>query len=627
MKKYNIGILAHVDAGKTTITEKMLLACGVIRKSGSVDDGTTMSDFMEVEKRRGISVNSSCVSMNFRDAEIHLIDTPGHMDFSGEVYRSYAALDGVVLVLSGGEEIPAQAVTIFRTLRKLEIPAVIAVNKTDLPGFARDSFLLQVERELSGAYFCTDEAEAEWLPCLAEIDEELEEAYLTEETVPADKLREKARTYVASGRIYPVCFLCAKEGKGIPELLSTITEFLPDAASCEVPELSGVVFQIRHDPVMGKVAFVRLFGGELKARDEIGENKISQIRRILGAHFADVGQMGAGDIAAVYGLNDAKIGTVIGKSSPAIDARNRIAKAEPLLYVQADPENAQDEIALAEALTVLSEEDPLLRYERNPLTGQMFVHIMGEIQVEILTELLETRFSLKVRFSKPRIVYKETAGRPAEGLEVYTMPKPCWAIVKLLVEPLPRGSGVQFESVIKEGTLPGRYQNHVHDSVYQTIEQGIYGWEVTDCKFTLIDGQSHHVHTHPLDFFVATPVAVLRALENSGGVLLEPYMKVSLSAEDTLLGKVTGQILKMRGTFDTPEMRDGKFYMTAEMPLKDCMDYPTVFRSLTSGKGQISMELSAYRPCEPGTEETLPRKGVDPRDHAKWILACRSAVS
>ena len=300
-------------------------------------------------------------------------------------------------------------------------------------------------------------------------------------------------------------------------------------------------------------------------------------------------------------------------------------KAQPLLLIRAEPEDNAKEMELAAALTQLSEEDPLLQYERNPLTKQMYLRVMGTVQIEILQELLLSRCGLSAIFSKPQVVYKEKPGKTAVGQEVYTMPKPCWAVVELQIEPLPEGSGIVFESVIKEKTLPYRYQNHVRASLYDTFQQGIYGWEVMDAKVTLIGGQHHHVHTHPLDFFVATPIAALRALTNSGSVLMEPYMKVTLSGGEELIGRVLGDILVMRGEFSSPVMEEGIFTLEAVMPLKDCMEYPVTFHSLTSGRGTCTMEFDSWRPCEKGMIETLPRRGVDPLDRAKWILSCRSA--
>jgi len=629
--KYNIGILAHVDAGKTTVTEQLLLKSGSIRTGGSVDEGTTQTDFLEVERKRGISVKNACISLTCGGNEIRIIDTPGHVDFAGEVSRSLQAIDGAVLLLSGVEGVQAQTLAIFRALRKMELPTVLVCNKIDRDGFDRERFERELRQELTGRYAPAADPGA-LFAALADVDEEMEEAFLLDEMPEEQVLRDCLRKHAKKGEIFPLLYTSAKEGRGINELLDTIVGCLPSAEERELPELSGTVFGLQHDAAMGKVAFVRLFGGRLSARDRVPvegmeeeeQEKVTQIRRIRGGRFEDVGIMEAGDIAAVYGLTKIRVGDVIGRRD---ESRGRDSfEARPLLLTEvktADPEREQE---LSQALTELSEEDPLLEFERNVMTGQMLLHIMGEIQTEILQEILSGRFGLEVSFSKPRVIFRERPKHRGEGFEAYTMPKPCWAIVGLTVEPLPAGSGIVFESKVQEFDIPYRYQTHVEISVRKTLRQGLFGWEVPDLKVTLSGGNYHHIHTHPLDFFVATPVALLRALQDGEEELLEPYMRVELSADEAVLGKVMGQIIGMRGTFEPPEVRDGKFFMESVMPLRDSLDYPVTFRSLTSGRGEIRMELLDYRPVTDGTVETLPRNGVDPLDRAKWILACRSAL-
>lgn len=663
-RRFTIGILAHVDAGKTTITEQLLLAGGSIRSAGSVDTGTAQTDWLDVERRRGISVKTACAELVFGEDIIQLVDTPGHVDFAGEVARSLQVLDGAVLVVSGAEGVQAHTKTIFRALQKMKIPTIIAVNKVDRAGFEPENLAAQLRKELTphciflqevkepASDLCRilTEKDDEVNDCvrnhmfeeLANLDEELEAFYL-EELYPEDEvLREKMRQYTAEARVCPVVYLSAKSGKGIRDLADVITEYLPDASARRKDSLLGVVFQVTHDSVMGKAAHIRLFGGKIFSRDVVPvygrkseeQEKATQIRRIQGGKFFDAGQMEAGEIAAVYGLSNCRAGDIItdGNELSELDkqllyrgVKELSMKVEPLLLVRVEPEDASKEMELAAALTELSEEDPLLQYERNPMTKQMYLRVMGTVQIEILQELLQTRFGLQTTFSSPAVVYKEMPGHKATGIEVYTMPKPCWAVVELQIEPLPQGSGIVFESVIKEKQLPYRYQHHVEASLRDTFRQGIYGWEVIDAKVTLIGGQHHHVHTHPLDFFVATPIAALRALTESASVLMEPYMKVELSAQEELVGKVLGDIIGMRGEFSSPVIEGGNFSLEAVMPLRDCMNYPVSFHSLTSGRGICSMQFDSYRPCEQGFIERLPRRGVDPLDRSKWILACRSA--
>lgn len=675
-KKINIGILAHVDAGKTTITEQLLSKSGAIRRAGSVDQGTTQTDWMDVERRRGISVKNACVEAEFEDVILQIVDTPGHVDFAGEVSRSLQVLDGAVLVISAVEGVQAQTITIFRALQRMKIPTLLVVNKVDRAGFEEERILEQIKTKLKATTIALEEVtdpgqqscrilsapdlltfaetrKKEYLlETLAEVDEEMEEAYLLEEMPPVEALVKAMQTHTHRGELSPLLYCCAKEGKGIEELIFAIKELLPDASYREVQELQGLVFAVTHDPLMGKAAYIRLFGGSLSARDElpilprkrekavsnpllsvqtqkkepeVQAEKISQIRKIQGGKYQDTGYMEAGEIAAIYGISGIQVGDRIGRSENTHCIPDNAMQTKPLLLVRVEPESKEHEIRLAAALTELSEEDPLLEYERNPMTGEMYLRVMGAIQIEILEEVLEGRFGLKTSFSKPGVIYKEKPAAAAIGREVYTMPKPCWALVDLQVEPLPAGSGIQFESVIKEKELPYRYQNHVRQSVFDVVKQGIFGWEVVDTKITLVGGQHHHVHTHPLDFFVATPVALLRALTAGNSQLQEPYMAVRMTADESLLGKVMGQVLSMRGTTRQTMMEDGQFTMEAVIPLRDCMEYPITFRSMTSGKGEIFMELEGYHPCPKGFEERFPRQGVDPLDHAKWILSCRSA--
>ena len=659
------GLLAHVDAGKTTITEQLLLLGGNIRSAGSVDQGTAQTDWMDVERRRGISVKNACAEVPYKDSVIQIVDTPGHVDFAAEVARSLQALDGAVLVISGAEGVQAHTRTIFQALERMKIPTIFAVNKVDRAGFDMDALTYQIGKRLIDRFICLQKVEnptcedcrivpendlddrkdsaaeqiaGDIFEKLAEVDEELGELYLEERKPDRTLLLKKLREYSGTGEIYPVVFLNAKQGKGVRQLADAILEYLPDGFENDSGALQGIVFQVSHDPVMGKAAHIRLFGGKLTSRNFVpiaGQQpeeweKATQIRKIQGGRFLDTGEMKAGEIAAVYGLSKCRAGDVIGKEGdgdlPGLDRkRENLLKIEPLLMVQVVPKDMQKETELSAALTQLSDENPFLFYERNPLTGQMYLRVMGMVQIEILEELLQSSFGLETSFLPPSVIYKEKPAHEAVGKEVYTMPKPCWAVVELKVEPLPAGSGIVFESLLKEKELPYRYQNHIRQSLMDTVSQGIYGWEVTDAKFTLVGGQSHHVHTHPLDFFVATPVAVLRALTESESMLMEPYVKISLSAAEQFMGKVMGHIVNMRGEFEAPIIEDGMFFLEAVVPLRDSMEYPVTFRSLTSGQGSYSMELDSYRPCEKGFLETLPRRGVNPLDHAKWILSCRSA--
>ena len=624
-QRRNIGILAHVDAGKTTLTERIPYLCGGIQSQGSVDAGTAHTDTLSVERTRGISVKAASACCAWKGVEIALVDTPGHADFSSEVERSLWALDGAVLVLSAVEGVQAQTELLYAALRQAHIPVVFFLNKVDRVGADRDRVLREIREVLSAPAAALWEEEA-LLDAVCETDDDLLARYLEGEPPAGAEVRGALARACRAGTLCPVLSGAALRGQGVEALLDAVVDFLPPPAGDAAGALCGVVFAVTMDKTMGRGAQVRLYSGALQNRQAVGESKVTQIRTLRGTRWEDRGALSAGEIGMVYGLGDVRPGDVLGDASLVPEGRLRAALAEPLLSSRVEPEDEKDLRALREALEELSIEDPHLDAQWSSFTHELYVRLTGAIQVEVLQALLEERFGLRCRFAPPTVIYKETIAHEAEGFVAYTMPKPCWAVVRLLVEPLPRGSGIQFESIIKEKELPYRYQNHVRQSLPEALRQGRKGWEVTDAKFTLIGGQHHHVHTHPLDFFVATPVAVQRALVNSGTLLLEPMVRVTLSAQEELLGKVIRDMVAMRGAFDTPILHQGTFTLEADLPVATSLDYPTAFRSMTSGKGVYASAFLGYQECPPGEGKEAPRRGVDPLDHAKWILTARSAM-
>lgn len=643
MRNLNLGILAHVDAGKTTITEQLLYLAGATRSVGKVDSGTAQTDWLDVEKRRGISVKASETTFQWKDLQINLIDTPGHVDFAGEVERCLAVLDGAVLVVSAAEGVQAQTRIIWKALRAMEIPTLIFLNKIDRAGADPEKVLGQIKKELSPSVFPLHEVlyagsddavpqlradiDGEILSVCAEFEPEAEEAFFEERSVSGEQLKTWLKNGIAQNKTFPLLMGSAKNGVGSEQLLDCIANLLPEAGADSTAPLSGLIYRISHDPIMGKGAHLRLFAGQIRNRDAVtlpsGEQKVSQIRRLLGAKSADMGTLTAGEIGVVYGLSDAKVGDVVGLPPE----RKTEHFAVPLLTVQAYAEKEELQPQLAEALRELSVEDPLLDLEWIKEKRELHLKVTGVIQLEVLTELIADRFGMAVRFSSPSVIYKETLSGMGMGKAVYLAPKPCWAIVELRAEPLPAGSGIRFKSEVDGGTLTWRYQNHVEQALPDSLKQGLFGWEVIDAEFTLTDGNSHHFHTHPLDFFVATPMAVMDVLENAGTTLLEPMVKVTLSADESLLGRVVGDILAMRGSFDTPEISEDTFTMEAVLPVATSLDYPVDFRSMSGGKGTYISEFAGYQPCPPELGATMERRGVDPRDRERWILHKRGAMA
>ena len=646
MRIINLGILAHVDAGKTTLAEQMLYACGELRAPGSVDDGNTRTDWLAIERQRGISVTAASASMTWKDSTINLIDTPGHMDFTGEVERALLAMDAVVLVISAAEGIQSQTELFWKAARGLGLPTILFVNKIDRTGCEPEEVLRQIRKELSAAVIPLNRAENpgstacalaariwdedEWLE-LCEHDEALAERYLEAGKLEAETARTALEKQARAGLVFPLLFGAAPLSLGVDALLAAIETLLPHGESLPDGAPVGVVYKIEHSQTMGKIAHVRLYEGTLKNRDSVEifragaepfTEKVTQIRRISGGKHEDKGELIGGDIAAVYGLTDVKIGDRLGqywaKEQP------RLTNALFAVQVSAVP---GEEPKLLKALTELSDEDPSMSCLWNPDEREITINIMGKMHLEIIGYLLEERYGIRAVFSPPTVIYRETPVKIGRGIERYTMPKPCWAVVALEIEPLPRGTGYQYASIASDRDIFYRYQNHVETSVPGALKQGLRNWEVTDLKVTLIGGEHHLIHTHPLDFFLATPIAVMKALTDCGTTLLEPMVTMRLTAPEELSGKLIGDILGMRGSFDSPVISNGKMEMEALVPVATSVDYPARFASLTSGKGTINIRFHGYADCPDELGAIAKRRGVNPLDRAKWILHKRNALS
>lgn len=645
----NIGIFAHVDAGKTTTTEYILYESGRIRSLGKVDEGTSQTDSLDVERERGISVKAANASFTWRNHEINLVDTPGHVDFLSEVERSMRVMDGAVLIVSAVEGVQSQTEVIWHALRSMNIPTVIYMNKMDRIGADEEKVLGQihsllspmaapvqipsgVEERFTGSVPVWESSSAldGILEKLAETDEELMVKYILGERLDEEELRMRLTACSRSGKAFPVLYGCSSRGIGIPELLDALLDYLPAPAGEANGPVSGVVYKIERDKAMGRTAYVRLYSGTIRNRDSVRnvtrgvDEKITQIRKIDGGKQQDIGVLEAGDIAAVFGMAEAQIGDILG--SPAgVPPEHRIAI--PLLTVRVHWTREQDYPVLATALQELTEEDPLLDLKWHQQERELHVKVMGPIQLEILTELLKARFGLEATFGPPAVIYKETPAREGEGFFAYTMPKPCWAILRFHIKPGARGSGLVYRSIERPERLLVSYQNEVERRVPQALQQGLKGWEVTDLEVTLIEGEHHVWHTHPLDFVVATPVAVMEGLARTGTVLLEPILHYRISVPEELGGRVLSDLVRMRAEFQPPKASGGRMVVEGKVPAATSFDYSVSLSSLTGGKGTITTSFAGYEECPGDVEAVRPRIGVDPLDHSKYILSVRNAIS
>ncbi|MBR5870689.1 MAG: TetM/TetW/TetO/TetS family tetracycline resistance ribosomal protection protein [Clostridia bacterium] len=668
---HNIGILAHVDAGKTTLTEQILYHTGVLRRAGSVDAGNTATDSLSIERQRGISVRTSTASAVWEDVTFNLIDTPGHVDFAGEVERCLAALDYAVVLVSAVEGIRAHTENILRALEGAGLPCAVFINKIDRAGADVDRVMAElakvtprapilltktshtesedasVENPLSGEAFSRAVTEG-----LCEINAAAEEAFLSDELLSDGDAADALRSEIAACRAVPVLCGCAKLGVGVADLLSFLTRFMPSAERRAAEGLCGVIFKIEHDKTVGKISHVRLFGGSIANRDEIEllppdgteqtetegdedaigvekapnpREKVSQIRRFTGGKYTDAGEVHAGDIAALCGLPSAKTGHFVGSVSPSASYR----LATPFLRVRVTPLDKNDEALprLAEALAQLSDEEPYIDAKWENGQKEIIINTTGTIQLEVLDSLLSERYGLRAQFSPPTVIYKETPAQEGIAYADYLMPKPCWAIVKFRFEPMPRGYGVSYHGRLPSNQCFYRYQSHIHSSFNDCLKQGLYGWEVTDFRCTLIGGEHHSIHTHPLDFFVCTPMAFMNGLQSMGVTLLEPMLNMRISVPTPLSGKVINEITRMGGEYDAPMMLGDITTIDSVVPAAASMDFPVKLTAMSSGKAVLNMTFSGYRECRDGLIHENPRIGVNPLDRSKWILWARGAYT
>ena len=659
---HNIGILAHVDSGKTTLTEQILYLTGAIRNVGSVDAGTTATDSLSIEKQRGISVRTATASTSWKNIQINIIDTPGHIDFAGEVERALSALDYAIVIISAVEGIRAHTENILHYLESAKIPYLIFINKTDRTGSDTEKVLSQLKSQSDKINIVFSDIENEGTDSciisektnesfsviatnqLADISDEIAEFLLEDKIAPRELIDKILIENISSCNATPILFGSAKFSLGIKELLDVLVKYMPDSSKRSTVDLCGIIFKIEHDKSLGKVSHIRLFGGEIANRDEITllqpelkskivtdaieteensifKEKVTQIKKFCGAKSTDIGFIKAGDVAAVYGLPSAKTGFYIGQRSELTEPDF----VNPFLRVKVTPQNNDTEKlpALASALNELSDEEPYIdaKWEN----GQKKITI--KIQLEVLSNLLKERYNLNADFSPPTVIYKETPTIAATGISRYTMPKPCWAVVEFLIEPMPRGYGVSYHGRLPNNQCYYRYQSHIHTSFNRCLEQGLYGWEVTDFKCTLVGGEHHTIHTHPLDFFVCTPMAFMNTLTQTGTTILEPLLKIRVITPEEYTGKIFSEIIKMGGEYDTPVIKFGSTSIEAIVPVATSMNFPEKLASLTSGKAILSQSFYKYRECSDNNEHINPRNGVNPLDRSKWILWARGAYN
>jgi len=632
-KPLNIGILAHVDAGKTTLTERMLYLSGSVRNLGRVDQGSAHTDFMEIEKRRGISVRAASVYFSWKGQPVNIIDTPGHSDFSAEVQRSIRAMDIAIIVVSASDGVQSQTEIFWNALRTAKIPLLFFVNKMDSVGADVEKTLEDI-REILGAIpipSLPNEKE-KIVEILCGSNDILLEKYLEYglDSIVEDELLDIYASSFWEMQTCPYITGSALLGEGVAQLLDLISNLSVSKKDEEEKDFSAVIFRLGQDPLMGRVAYARLFSGTLKNRDLVNNvnsgchEKVVQIKKVMGSKEIDTGKASAGEIVAIYGLSRSRNGDVLGNPS---NIKPEVNITTPTIRVRVTPQSDTDYPALVEAVGQISAEDPLIEVIWEKGSRELILSVTGKLQIEVIETILKERYSIEVFTGSPQVIYQERPSCRGYGFVEYTMPKPCWAVLRFEIEPLPIGSGVVFESKVRDDKIFTKYQLQVEQTIPEALRQGPKGWQVTDLKINLVDGEHHIAHTHPMDFMLATPIGIMDALINTGTDLMEPMNRFRVTYPEEMTGKIISEIIGMRGTFNSPSIKKGLAVMECRAPVAKSVDFPTRISSMTGGRGLMNTYFDGYEICPPNEGKETPFRGVSPADIEKYILHKRGAIS
>ena len=608
MKKLVIGILAHVDAGKTTLTEAMLYASGQLRKLGRVDHGDAFLDTDEQERRRGITIFSKQAVLSLPEAEVTLLDTPGHVDFSGEMERTLQVLDAAVLVVSAAAGVQAHTLTVWRLLERWKVPVFLFINKMDTPGADAAALLAQLREKLDGGCVNFSGDEESLFEEAATGSEEALGEYLDTGRLS----RETLSGLIQRREIFPCWFGSALKLQGVEEFLRGLTEYAPcpDYGA----EFAARVFKISRDGQGQRLTFLKVTGGTLRVKTllsgtvagEPWEEKADQLRLYSGEKFKPLDEAPAGTVCAVTGLTHTFPGEGLGAAEDALPP-----VLTPALSYRLDLPEGVDAASAMGKLRQLEEEDPLLRIVWNERLREIHVQLMGPIQQEILRELILRRFGWEVSFGPGSIVYRETIASTVEGVGHYE-PLRHYAEVRLLLEPGERGSGLTFRSLCPEDDLDRSWQRLILTHLMEKPHLGVLtGSPITDMRITLTAGRGHLKHTEGGDFRQATYRAVRQGLMEAESVLLEPWYDFRLEVPAAHLGRAMGDIQQMGGSFDPAETAGESALITGSAPVAGLTGYGREVAAYTKGLGRLSLSPGGYRPCH-NQEEVVAALGYDP---------------
>ena len=600
-------LLAHVDAGKTTLSEALLYVSGARRTLGRVDHRDAYLDTHNLERARGITIFSKQATLETAHRDVTLVDTPGHVDFSAEAERVLSILDCAVLVISGTDGIQAHTLTLWRLLERYQVPTFLFINKMDLPGPEKEALMTQLTQQFSAGCVDFGLPAEEIAEAAAMCDEALLENYLETGEVTQGNLR----GLIAKRKLFPCCFGSALKLQGVEELLDILDAYGPEK---DYPEkFAAKVYKISRDPLGNRLTWLKVTGGTLKVRSllsytdkkgELQEEKLVQLRRYSGEKYTSPETVGAGALIAVTGLSQTWIGQGLGaeENTPA-------PSLEPVMTYRVALPKGADPAVVWPKLQLLEEEDPQLHLIQ--AAGQIHVQIMGKVQLEIFRALVQQRFDLDITLEDQRIFYKETIANTVEGVGHFE-PLRHYAECHLLLEPLPQGSGLVFDSVCSTDVLDLQYQKLTISHLSEKVHRGVLtGAPITDMKITLLVGKAHLKHTEGGDFRQATYRAVRQGLMQAKSVLLEPWYDFILTCPTDQIGRAITDIRSMGGEFEAPEANGSISTFQGSVPAAEVKDYAETLAAYTQGRGRLQLSLRGYAPCH-NQEEVVASLGYDP---------------
>jgi ribosomal protection tetracycline resistance protein len=653
-KQLNLGIVAHVDAGKTTLTERLLYEAGVIDEIGSVDAGTTQTDTLALERQRGITIKSAVTSFALGDVHVNLIDTPGHPDFIAEVERVLSVLDGAVLVISAVEGVQPQTRILMRALQRLAIPTLLFVNKIDRAGAGEEQVLRAIAERLAAAVvpmstpdgLGTRDASVDSRvdpsalhEALAENDEALLEAFVEDGSrVPQRRLLEELASQTRRVLVHPVFFGSALTGAGVDAVMTGIAELLPSSTGDQDAAPAASVFKIERAPNGEKVAYVRMFSGTIHTRDRVSfgsglEAKVTAIAVFEQGPAVQSRSVTAGGVAKLWGLADVQIGDRIGEAG---SAATRPQFPPPTLESVVVASNADDRARLRAALTQLAEQDPLINVQQNEVLNEDSVSLYGEVQKEVIESTLETDFGLAVEFQEPTPIHVERPRRRGEAIEVlHSDTNPFLATIGLRVHPAPADSGVEFRLDIEPVTAPlylyktlASFEEHMDRYVRESLGEGLHGWQVTDCVVTMTtctysvpDGppSKRGPLSSSRDFRRLTPIVLMQALERARTTVCEPVVRVRLEVPAESVGAVLAAVGQLGALAEMESLRGDLATVETVLSILAAQDLQRELSRLTSGEGVLESTFLGYEPVS-GDPPTRRRRTVNPLDRDEYML-------